>query len=96
MSAGHDTLVDLLELIEHLLKPLDIYFKIPSSPGMDEIVVKTMMELFSTLALATKMLKQGRPCESVLSDVARFSVQRSEIRKEASRREGRRGNPTEA
>jgi hypothetical protein len=96
MSAGYDTLVDLLESMEHFLKHLDIYAEIPSQPAMDEIVVKIMMELFSALALATKMLKQGRPSESVLPDVVRYSMQRSEIRKEASRREGRRGSPTEA
>jgi len=96
MSAGYDTLVDLLESIQHFLKHLDIYTDIPSRPAMDQIVVKIMMELFSTLALATKMLKQGRPSESVLPDVVSYSVQHSEIRKEDSRREGRRGNPTEA
>ncbi len=96
MIAGYDTLVDLLESMEHFLKPLYIYTEIPSRPAMDEIVVKIMMELFSALALATKTLKQGRPCESVLPDVVRCSVQRSGIRKEASRREGRRGSPTEA
>ena len=96
MSTGHDTLVDLLESIEHFLKPLDIYTEIPSRPVMDETVVKIMMELFSAFALGTKTLKLGRPSESVLSDVIRYSVQRSEICKEASRREGRRGSPTEA
>jgi hypothetical protein len=96
MSAGYDTFVELLESMEHFLKPLDIYTEIPSRPPMDEIVVKIMLELFSVLALATKTLKQGRPSESVLPDVIRYSVQRSEIRKEASRREGRRGSPTEA
>jgi hypothetical protein len=74
MSTGYDTLVDLLESIEHFLNHLDLYTEIPSSPGMDEIVVKIMMELFSTLALATKTLKQGRPSESVLPDVVRYSV----------------------
>ena len=64
---GYDAVVDLLESIEHFLKRLDIYTKIPPTPAMDEIVVKIMVELISTLALATKELKQGRSSESVPS-----------------------------
>jgi len=41
---------------------------------MDEIVVKIMSELLSTLALATKELKQGRCCESSLADGLPYSV----------------------
>jgi len=41
---------------------------------MDEIMVKIMMELFSTFALATKELKQGRSSECVLTDIFRHSV----------------------
>jgi hypothetical protein len=94
MSAGYDTLVELLESMEHFLNRLDIYTRIPSRPAMDEIVANIMVELFSALALATNMLKEGRPSESVLPNVVRHSVQRSEIRKVG--REGRRGSPSEA
>ena len=51
-------LVDLLESIEHFLKRLDIYTKIPSTPAMAEILVKIMVELLSTLGLVTKQIKQ--------------------------------------
>jgi hypothetical protein len=36
---------------------------------MDEIVAKIMVELLSTLALATKELKQGRSSELILLDL---------------------------
>jgi len=36
---------------------------------MDEVVAKIIVELLSTLALATKRLKKGRLSESVLTDV---------------------------
>ena len=65
VTASYDALVDLLESIEHFLRRLDIYTRIPSSPAMDEIVVKIIVELLSTLALATRELKQGRSSESV-------------------------------
>jgi len=66
---SYDALVDLLEVIEHFLKLLDIYTEVPPTPAMDELAVKIMMELLSTLALATKELKQGRSSESVLADI---------------------------
>jgi hypothetical protein len=56
----------LLESIENFLKRLDIYTKIPPTPAMDEILVKIMVELISTFALATAELKQGRPSEYFL------------------------------
>jgi hypothetical protein len=33
---------------------------------MDDMVIKIMLELFSTLALATRELKKGQPSESIL------------------------------
>jgi hypothetical protein len=69
LKPDYDELVDLLESIEHLLRPLDIYSQIPPTPAMDEMVVKIMAELLSTLALTTKELKQGRSSEFVLADV---------------------------
>ena len=68
MIDSYGALLDLLESIDHFLKRLDIYTKIPPTPAMDEILVKIMVELVSTLALATKELKQGRPSASVLPE----------------------------
>ena len=64
-----DVLVDLLESIEHFLRRLSIYTRMPSSPAMDEIVVKILVELISTLALVTEEVKQRRSSESVLTDI---------------------------
>jgi hypothetical protein len=69
LKSNYDELVYLLESIEHLLKPLDVYTQIPSTPAMDEMVIKIMSELLSTLALTTKELKQGRSSELILADV---------------------------
>ncbi|KAF8467477.1 hypothetical protein DFH94DRAFT_600255, partial [Russula ochroleuca] len=60
VSADLDALVDLLESVEHFLKRLNIYTKVPPTPAMTEIVVKIMVELLSTLALVTKQIRQGR------------------------------------
>ena len=95
VSSSYDALVDLLESIEHFLSRLNIYTRVSATPAMDEIMVKIMVELFSTFALATKELKQGRSSESVLVDVLRYSAQCSQICKERIWREGDRGCPRE-
>jgi hypothetical protein len=96
VTSSWDALVELLESIENFLNRLDIYTRIPPTLVMDEMVIKTMAELLSTLAFATRDLKQGRSSESVLADLLPYSLQRSQIRKERLRREGRRGDPAEA
>ncbi|KAH9176596.1 hypothetical protein EDB89DRAFT_78705 [Lactarius sanguifluus] len=60
VSASYDALVDLFESTENFLRRLDIYTKIPSTEVMTEIIVKILVELLSTLALATHQVKQGR------------------------------------
>jgi hypothetical protein len=69
VSSSYNTLVDFLESIERFLHRLGTYTRIPPTPTMDEVVVKIMMEILFTLALATKELKQGRSSESVLDYV---------------------------
>ncbi len=62
------TLADLLESIEHFFRHIDIYTQIPHTTALDEMVVKIIIELLSTLALATKGLEQGGSSESPLAD----------------------------
>jgi hypothetical protein len=69
MRASYGPLVDLLESTEHFLQHFDIYSQIRSTPVLDEIVIKIMADLLSTLALLTKELKQGRSSGSVLADM---------------------------
>ena len=68
VSASYDALVELFESVEHFRNRLDIYTKVPPTPAMAEIVVKIMVELLSTLALAMKQIQQGRLSEFVLAD----------------------------
>ena len=42
---------------------------------MNEIVVKILMELLSTLALATNQIKQGKPSESISGDLLYYLTQ---------------------
>src|SRR5260221_10517183 len=79
MVDSYDALVDLLEAIEHFLKLLDIYTEVPPTPVMDELAVKIMMEFLSTLALATRELKQGRSSESVLADILYIQLNAEEF-----------------
>jgi hypothetical protein len=59
-GASFDGLVDLFESMTIFLRRLEIYIKIPPTVAMTEIVVKIMIELFSTLALVTKQIGQGQ------------------------------------
>jgi hypothetical protein len=91
-----DALIDFLESIERFLRRLDIYTQIPHESTLDEMVVKIIIELLSTLALATQKIKQGRSSGSVLIDVLPYSMKRSEVRKERFWRARRRGGPATA
>jgi len=64
VNSSHDDLVDLFESIERFLKPLEIYTQVPPTPTTDDMIIKIMVELLSTLALMTNDLKEGRSSES--------------------------------
>jgi hypothetical protein len=66
---SYDALVDLLASIEHFLKRLDIYTKIPPTVAMTEMLVMILVELLSTLTLATRQIKEGKASESVFSEL---------------------------
>jgi hypothetical protein len=60
MRASYDALVDLFASFENFLSRLSIYAGIPATPALTNVLVKIIAELISTLALATKQVKQGR------------------------------------
>ena len=66
MHASYDALVDLFASFENFLSRLNIYAEIPPTPALTNILVKIIVELISTLALATKQVKQRRFSEFVL------------------------------
>jgi hypothetical protein len=76
---SEDALVNLFESIEQFLNRLDIYInlEIPPTVAMVEMVVNILVELLSTLALATKQLQQGRSSESGFNEVLYFLTQRN-------------------
>ena len=97
MVDSYDALVDLLEAIEHFLQRLDIYTEIPPTPTIGELLVKIMVELLSTLASATKELKQGQSSKSVLANILYNSAQRRGVcTRDFWRRQGYRSSPSEA
>ena len=52
----------------HILNRLEIYTEIPPTETMNDMIVKILMGLLSTLALTTKVTKQGRLSESILGE----------------------------
>jgi len=49
--------------MDTFLKRLDVIATIPPTNAMSEVIVKILVELLSTLALATKQALQGRLSE---------------------------------
>ena len=66
VTDDYNALADLLKLIGHLLSRLEIYTKIPPTEAMNEMVIKILVELLSTLALTTKETKQGKLGEFIV------------------------------
>ena len=64
----YSALADLLESIGHFLKRLKIYTEIPPTEDMDEMIVKILIELLSTLASTTKETKQGKLSKSTAGE----------------------------
>jgi hypothetical protein len=58
--------MDLFASFENFLSRLSVYTGVPPTPALTNVLVKIIVELLSTLALATKQVKQGRFSESVL------------------------------
>jgi hypothetical protein len=56
----------LLESIGHFLNRLEIYTEIPPTEAMNEMIVKILVELLSTLALTAKETKQGKLGKSIV------------------------------
>jgi hypothetical protein len=67
VSGSYDALMDLFESIESFLARLDVYTKLPLTAVMTDVVIKIMVEVLNTLALATKQVKQGRLSGSLLA-----------------------------
>ena len=65
---SYDALANLLESIEHFLNRLDIYTRMPHTAAMTEMVVKLLVELLSTLAVATKQIQEGKSSESIFDE----------------------------
>jgi hypothetical protein len=65
VSASYDALMDLFEYIKSFLARLDIFTNIPLMATMTDIVIRIMVEVLNTLALATKQVRQGKLRESL-------------------------------
>ena len=58
VSASQDAIVDLFERIENFFTRLETYTEVPPTHGMLNLMVKIMVEVLGTLAIATKEIKQ--------------------------------------
>ena len=78
---SYEVLADMLESIESFVDRLRIYtLTSGSTPEVDKVVVKLMVQLISALALVTKKLKKRRLRESFLADAITYSARRSRVK----------------
>jgi hypothetical protein len=96
VDSSNDALVDLLESIERFLKRVALYTQVPSTAALDEMVIKIMMELLSTIALATKRFEKERSSASMSLMWLRYSMDHSGVDKKTFWRERDRSGTAEA
>ena len=58
----------MLESIGHFLNRLEVYIETTPTTAMNEIIIKILVELLSTLASTTKEMKQGKLSESIVGE----------------------------
>ena len=78
VSASYDALVELFGSIERFISRLNIYTNIPLTPALTDVVIKLLVEVLSTLAMATRQVKQGRLSESHLCRCDAFTERTTE------------------
>jgi hypothetical protein len=83
VNASYDALLNLFESIGNFIQRLEIYTRIPLTPVMRKMVVMIVVELLSTLAIATKEIKKGPLSKCILPNRSFSSRQRREIWNEA-------------
>ncbi|KAH9971083.1 hypothetical protein BGW80DRAFT_1253517 [Lactifluus volemus] len=60
VNAGYDLLFELFDSLGNVVQRLDIYTQASPTTAVRKVVVKIIIEMLSTLALATEQIKQSR------------------------------------
>ena len=69
VSSSYDALVDLFASFDKCLSRLSVYTEIPLTQALKNVLVEIIVELLSTLALATQQVKHGRFSEFILTSM---------------------------
>jgi hypothetical protein len=69
VTSSYDALLELFECLGNFLKRLEIYMTIPPTTVTTDIIVRTMVEVLSVLALATKQIRQRRFSQCAISHI---------------------------
>jgi predicted XRE-type DNA-binding protein len=67
VNASYDLLFELFESLGNFVQRLDIYTQASPTMALRKVVVKIIIEMLSTLALATKQIKQARLSEWIFA-----------------------------
>ncbi|KAH9971073.1 hypothetical protein BGW80DRAFT_1446579 [Lactifluus volemus] len=74
VNASYDLLFELFESLGNFVQRLDIYTQASPTMALRKVVVKIIIEMLSTLALATKQIKQGRLSHMADHDAEKFGL----------------------
>jgi hypothetical protein len=66
------TLTDLFQRMQSFFQRLEIYTEVPPTEDMMDVIVKTMVEVLSILAMITKDIKQRGLSEFTLGNISYF------------------------
>ncbi|KAI0296778.1 hypothetical protein B0F90DRAFT_1819786 [Multifurca ochricompacta] len=74
VSTSYEMLIDLFRSLEAFLKRLNTHIKMPLTNAMMETVVKILLQLLSTLGLATQQVNQGRLDGKASTDDIKYAL----------------------
>jgi len=60
VRASNSTIIDIFERMESFFLRLEVYIEVQPTTEMKNIIIKILVEVLSTLAIATNEVNQGR------------------------------------
>ncbi len=60
VRASNSTIIDVFERMESFFLRLEVYIEVQPTTEMKNIIIKILVEVLSTLAIATNEVNQGR------------------------------------
>ena len=80
VRSSQDTLLDIFERIGMFFRRLEMYMEVPLTTEMTNTIIQIMVEILSTLGIATKEIKQSRTSELFMYEKVTVTVDLTKFR----------------